>query len=270
MQLFFLGTGAADYHGMQCRCEDCQKVRQRGGRNLRFRSALLVNDDLLVDFGPDLWASAQHFQLNLSQVKTALITHAHEDHFMPENFDLRHRHFTPQQEIPTLQVFGPREVQEKLAQFSPDLSAQHLAARMVHAFDTWQHGGYTFTAYHANHAVGELEALFYGIEDGKHAVLYASDTGPFPEDTWMALAGRSFDVIIMEETMGYNPFPQHMNFETFLATAERMRAQGMLRPGGRLIAQHLSHLFNPAHDQIEAMLCPHGVEVAYDGLTVRL
>lgn len=271
MRLFFMGTAAAEgYPGIFCNCENCQEARLLGGRNLRFRSALLVNDDLLIDFGPDLSASAQRFNLNLSQVKTALITHAHEDHFMLENFDMRRKSFTAHLEIPTLQVFGPTEVREKLLAFSDDFDAMRVAAHTVHAFDTWQHGGYTFTAYHANHAVGRLEALFYGIEDGTHAALYASDTGAFPEDTWAALAGKSFDVIIMEETMGFGSYSQHMSFETFLETAAKIREQGMLRPGGRLIAQHFSHSYNPTHEKIEEVLCPHGVEVAYDGLEVKL
>jgi hypothetical protein len=35
-----------------------------GGKNRRFRSALLVNDDLLIDFGPDA-RFAQRFNLSL-------------------------------------------------------------------------------------------------------------------------------------------------------------------------------------------------------------
>ena len=47
----------------------------------------------------------------------------------------------------------------------------------------------TFSAFQAYHAVDAFEALFYSIDDGQHSVLYATDTGPFPADTWQALAG---------------------------------------------------------------------------------
>jgi hypothetical protein len=43
-----------------------------------------------------------------------------------------------------------------------------------------------------------------------------------------------------------------------------------LRPGGRLVAHHMSHSGNPTHEKVEAILGPHGVEVAYDGLDIRL
>ena len=52
MRLFFLGTAAAEgYPAIFCQCANCHQARLLGGRNLRHRSALLVNDDLLIDFG---------------------------------------------------------------------------------------------------------------------------------------------------------------------------------------------------------------------------
>ena len=271
MHLFFLGTAAAEgYPGIFCDCANCREARLLGGRSLRYRSALLVNDDLLIDFGPDLLAAAQRFNRNLSLLTTGLVTHAHEDHFHPHNFYMRKTDFSGRRAIPTLRLFGPREVTDTLNLMVPDLSILQMETHTVHANDCWQDGTYTFTAYHALHAVDKLEALFYSVDDGQHAFLYATDTGPFPADTWQALAGKSFDVIILEETMGTGKYAYHMGFDAFLEHARRMRAEGMLRPGGRIIAHHMSHSDNPTHEKVEAILCPHGVEVAYDGLDILL
>jgi phosphoribosyl 1,2-cyclic phosphate phosphodiesterase len=271
MRLTFLGTAAAEgYPGIFCDCPNCNEARTLGGRNLRFRSALLVNNDLLIDFGPDLLASAQRFNLNLSGVTTGLVTHAHMDHFFLGNFSMRQPAFTHRLPIPTLRLFGPQEVTDGLVQSFPDLAIPRVEIRTVHAFDCWQDGIYNFTAYHAYHAVDTLETLFYSVDEGQHALLYATDTGAFPIDTWQALEGRSFDVIVLEETLGSGEYPQHMNFTTFLEHAERMRAAGMLRPGGRLIAHHFSHSGNPTHEKLEAFFTPHGVEVAYDGMEINL
>lgn len=271
MRLFFLGTAAAEgYPGIFCDCPHCREARILGGRSLRYRSALLVNDDLLIDFGPDLLAAAQRFNRNLSLVTTGLVTHAHEDHFAPSNFFMRRIAFTGRLAIPTLHLYGPQEVTGTLNQLAPDLSLLQMEMQTVHAFDCWQDGGYSFTAYHAHHAVGQLECLFYSVDDGKHAFLYATDTGPFPADTWQALGGRSFDVIILEETMGTSQYDQHLGFDGFVEHVRRMRAEGMLRPGGRIIAHHMSHSGNPTHEKVEAVLCLHGVEVAYDGLDIQL
>jgi len=271
MRLFFLGTAAAEgYPGIFCNCAYCQQARAEGGKNIRLRSALLVNDDLLIDFGPDLLASAQRFNLSLWSVTTGLVTHAHSDHFYPSNFEMRGLPFTADLPIPTLKLFGPHDAADMLSAAYPDLAALRLETHTVHAFDEWQNGGYRFNAYRAYHAIHDLEALFYAVDDGAHAFLYATDTGPFPAETWQALAGRTFDVIILEETLGDGHYDQHLGLDSFLEHVARMRAAQMLRPGGRIIAHHLSHSGNPSHAQLEAILAPHGVEVAYDGLEVIL
>lgn len=271
MRLFFLGTAAAEgFPGIFCRCHRCQQARLQGGRNLRFRSALLVNDNLLIDFGPDLQASALKFNHSLWGITTGLVTHAHTDHFYTGNFGMRADAFTGKLPPPTLRLYGPQDVATILSDTFTDLTRLHLESKTVHAFDTWMNDGYTFTAYHAYHAVDSLEALFYSVDDGQHAILYATDTGSFPADTRQALAGRSFDVIILEETMGDGKYEQHLGFDTFLEQAQWIFKEGLLRPGGRLIAHHFSHSGNPLHHELEAIFNPHGVEVAYDGLVIDL
>jgi len=271
MRLTFLGTAAAEgYPAIFCICDHCRKARLQGGKNLRLRSALLVNDDLLIDFGPDIEAAALRLNLSLWSVTTGLVTHAHMDHFFTGNFGMRGDAFTGRRPPPTMRLYGPRDVATILADAEPDLATVHLESHTVHAFDTWKSAGYTITAYHAFHAVESLEALFYGVDDGQHAFLYASDTGSFPEDTRQALIGRSFDLIILEETMGPGKYDQHLGFDSFLEQLGWMRTAGLLRPGGRVIAQHFSHSGNPLHAELEAIFNPHDVEVAYDGLVIEL
>ena len=95
MKLTFLGTSAANACPIPfCACGNCQAMRAHVGPSLRKRSALLVNDDLLIDFGPDVLASAQRFNLSLWGVTTALVTHAHSDHFYTGNLGMRGDAFT--------------------------------------------------------------------------------------------------------------------------------------------------------------------------------
>lgn len=270
MRIFFLGTAAAEgYPGIFCNCDSCQQARRLGGKNRRYRSALLVNDDLLIDFGPDLLAAAQRFNKTLWNVTTGLVTHAHSDHFYTANLEMRADGFTGRRPPPTLHLYGPHEVAQMLqAEFAT--VEMHLQTHTVHAGDSWQSAGYTLTAYHAWHAVEHLETLFYGIDDGQRALLYATDTGLFPEDTRRALLGHSFDVIVLEETMGVGKYEQHLGFESFVEQTAWIRENGLLRPGGRLVATHFSHSGNPLHAELEAFFKPQGVEVAYDGMEINL
>jgi len=64
MQLTFLGTAAAEgYPAIACGCDNCTVARRRGGRDLRKRSHAIIDDDLLIDLGPDLLWSVQQFCL---------------------------------------------------------------------------------------------------------------------------------------------------------------------------------------------------------------
>ena len=42
-----------------------------GGRSLRKRSAVLINNDLLIDLGPDIMAASQMHACPLDDVRTA-------------------------------------------------------------------------------------------------------------------------------------------------------------------------------------------------------
>jgi len=50
----------------------------------------------------------------------------------------------------------------------------------------------------------------------------------------------------------------------------RMRAEGLLRPGGRVFATHIAHEGNPPHPELSAWAAAHGYEAAYDGLVVEV
>src|SRR5512136_2933531 len=81
MRVQFLGTGAAEaVPGLFCNCPTCQRVRELGGRNVRCRSSVLINDDLLIDYGPDTSAQATRFRLDLTCVRDIVFTHSHLDH----------------------------------------------------------------------------------------------------------------------------------------------------------------------------------------------
>ena len=74
----FLGTSAANaYPEAFCRCVNCERARVLGGPSLRKRSALLVNDDLLIDLGffndtatPEIYPLSLHDALPISTSTT--------------------------------------------------------------------------------------------------------------------------------------------------------------------------------------------------------
>lgn len=271
MRLFFAGTGASEgYPGVFCSCASCQAARAQGGRNLRCRSSLMINDDVWIDPGPDMIGASIRFGLTLHKIKTFLVTHVHGDHFHLHSLVMRRKDFTSDTTPEFAAIFGSSDIKTALEEPFSDLSSMRLEAHVVTPGERWQHIGYAFQAFRAQHGNGELRCLFYSIDEGKRRVLYATDTGAFYDETWQALTGQRFDAIILEETMGRRDSTQHTGITGFLDHADRFRREGMLLPGGQMIATHFSHTANPLHDELVAFFAPHGVTVAYDGMSVDL
>ena len=70
MNLTFLGTAAANaFPEAFCKCANCARARALGGPSLRKRSAALINNDLLIDLGPDIMAASHMHGCSLGEVR---------------------------------------------------------------------------------------------------------------------------------------------------------------------------------------------------------
>jgi phosphoribosyl 1,2-cyclic phosphate phosphodiesterase len=265
MRLLFLGTAAAEaYPGVFCGCENCERARASRGRSLRRRSSLLVDDDLLIDLGPDVIAAALAYGLRLQRLRTVLITHVHADHFDADVLRWRAPGFRVG-ELPELTIYGPPEIAREVGALEDveELAIKLAPAGPFERFAAHDAEVWTFPARH-----GTEGPLLYAVERAGAKFLYASDTGAPPEEVWQALGEHRFDVIVMEETMGTAASVGHTNLEEIAAHRARADKEGVLKPGGRFIATHLSHRNNPDHTRLAAMLGTRGIELAHDGMEV--
>ena len=81
MLITFLGTAAANaFPEAFCKCRNCAQARLLRGPSLRKRSSALINDDLLIDLGPDIMVASQVHGRSLDDVQYCLQTHPHADH----------------------------------------------------------------------------------------------------------------------------------------------------------------------------------------------
>jgi len=267
MRLLFLGTAAAEaYPAAFCGCENCERARRSRGLDLRHRSSLLVDDDLLIDLGPDVVHAALAYGLRLHHLRTVLITHAHADHFDPDVLRWRRPGFRVG-ELPVLALYGPAEVAravEGMEHFE-ELAVRPMAVESSAHFAAENVEVWTLPAVHGSDA-----PLIYAVARADVKFLYACDTGAPPEQVWAALAVHELDAIIMEETMGIGRSQGHTNLEEIAAHCARAKKEGILKPGGRFIATHFSHRNNPSHAELSALLADRGIEAAYDGMEVEL
>ena len=137
MKLTFLGTGAGEtYPGYWCECPHCTYARKHRGKNLRTNSSMVIDEELLIDMGPSCFDNAARFGVNLSKLKTLLVTHPHEDHLYPQHLHWRNtdesllpltyvekmRHGGPRfTDIPQLNIYGNSFVMETLRKSLDDM-----------------------------------------------------------------------------------------------------------------------------------------------------
>ena len=186
MQIAFLGTAAANaYPEAFCNCENCQKARLVGGKSLRKRSAALINDDLLIDLGPDIMAASQTHKVSLTNVRYCLQTHPHADHldlshllsrspgfgvigaprlhFYASPATLKRADDTFESDLVGYGLFDP-EAEEEL----------NLKIQQVEPLQPFKVGAYRMIAFPANHAQG-FGALLYAIERDGRDIFYGTD-----------------------------------------------------------------------------------------------
>ena len=270
MRITFLGTGAAEaVPAIWCLCENCEAVRRQAdgaSKSVRLRTALLINDDLLVDIGHDMVQAAARFGLRLAKVTTVLVTHGHGDHFDMTNLHLRAPAYRAQG-LPLMTVYGPPQIAAEVEKVK-DPGSLMVVARAVGPFERFEAGRYTVASFPATHS--SQKPLIYAVEREGRKALIAFDTGPLAPEAWDALAEHVFDAVIMEETMGRLRLDSHMGIADVIAAKERMEKEGMLSQGCRFIITHMSHHANPLHEDLESLMRPHGIEVAYDGMRMTI
>jgi len=281
MQITFLGTSAAEgFPDPFCLCQACEDARAEGGPALRMHSAALVNDDLLIDLGPDLIASAMRHRLRLNTIPYALQTHPHSDHLDSITLFARAR-MCQVQAVATMHLHCSATAvnrMDELMNLRPkgasfrDADVQQQFALAITEVAPWQAftvGPYRVQTVEANHDPG-VEAMLFAIEDTRtnDRLFYGTDTGPLPSHTWPRLAGLgwTFDLLILDHTFGFGDRSTgHLNQEQFLEEVEAARAADLLGESSRVIATHLAHHSNPTHAELAHVAGGRGYEVAYDG-----
>jgi phosphoribosyl 1,2-cyclic phosphate phosphodiesterase len=275
MILTFLGTSAANaYPEAFCRCNNCEQARMLGEKSIRKRSAALVNDDLLIDLGPDIMTASNIHNCSLSNVSFCLQTHAHADHLDTSHFLSR----SPGYGVvgaPRLHFYASpgalRQAAQLLAQdcspsgfLDPKIGERlNLEVHPINPLQSIEMGSYLVTAFSANHDP-YVESLLYAVQSNGRAFFYGTDTAALPEETWQAFHKNklNFDLIILDHTYG----PDELGSDHL----RRFHAEGLLTPVARAFATHIAHQGNPPHPQLSEFARQNGYEIAYDGLILEI
>lgn len=277
MKIQYLGTAAAEgWPGLFCTCKNCKRAREKGGKNLRSRSQVLINDDLLFDFGPDTFYHAMAFNLNLAEVESVLLTHSHTDHFYPTDLILRAVPYAYERDKNKLFLYGNEKCQsmfERMLEVEDDSAnlKKCVGFQTISAFQSFDLSGYHVLPLKASHDPRE-NCLIYVLTDkeGKN-LFYGNDTGIMPEETWEQIKGLHFDLVSLDCTMGGTPgCASHMGMGENNTVRERMLDIGCADDKTIFIMTHFSHNGCLLHEELEEKGAAIGFKVAYDGMIINV
>ena len=279
MRIRYLGTAAAEgIPALYCQCPLCAEARKSGGKNIRGRSGLLIDERLMIDFPPDMLWNTVRFGLDLAKVGNLIVTHSHTDHFAAADLVLRqpgcYCHFADGESV--LNVYGNSEVlrlakNALLTEYGTD-SVGFLDLHLFHAFRTEQIGEYDVTPLPAAHKPDE-EAFFYLVQRQGRSLLYAHDTGIFPDRVFAYLrdSGIVIDLLSMDCTCCLrSEGTNHMGLPDDLAVLRRLRENRNVTDDTRCIVSHFSHNGGMTHDRLQHEAEKYFITAAYDGMEAEV
>lgn len=271
MKLIYLGTAAFEgIPAIFCSCPICNEARILGKRNIRTRSQAIVNDDLLIDFNPDTFTHFLNNKYDIRKIKDCLITHAHSDHFYPEDIEMARKDFVINHN--KINYYGGETVFNKLQEIAnkPYMDGV-ITASLVKDNEIIKVGKYDVLPLNANHAE-DSTPFIYLISDGNKKMLYGNDTGEISLENYekMKKFGH-LDLISLDCTGGIqtNWRGHHMSLDVCLEVIEKMKKEKIIDEKTILVINHFSHNGKCNYDKLQEICKKYNIIVSYDGLEIE-
>lgn len=275
MKIKYLGTAAAEgIPALFCDCRVCRNALAVKGKEIKTRSQAIIDDKLLIDFPADTYMHMLMHDVDLIGVRTCIVTHCHMDHLYERDLWCRNRGIGNGSVDGTVLDMYLSEASFKKASVYCDASVdkERTHLHVIKPFEAFESEGYRIIPLKADHDPS-TEPLIYIIESGDKTMLYANDTGFFPEETWDYLAGygRKFDFVSYDCTgvLLTNYHSHHMCLESDVEIHQRLCDMGLCDEKTVKYVNHFSHNGRATHEELVVEAAKFGFGVSYDGLEVE-
>lgn len=269
MKIKILGTsGTGGWPSMFCTGFASQRALELGGKNIRSRSSILIDDILKIDFPPDSFYQAVQHGFNFSHVKYLFITRSSYNNLAVEEFQNLSPFLSSRKHVDDMRIFGNQESIGKLKTLQPDL---HASLHEIEPYQTLQIGSFVVSPLKARNN-GDMYPLNYIIRKNHRAFLYATDTGFYDEKTWEFLRGKTMDLILLECTQGpkKSVFTEKMGLPDVLNFKKRAEEMGLANANTRWLLTHFSHQHGLLHEEMEEIASPFGFDISFDGMEIDM
>ncbi len=283
MKITFWGTAAQEgIPGIFCDCDNCRNARRKKGMNIRTRSQLLINNDLLVDLGPDTYMHSLMYDFDLSRITHILITHPHPDHFYPSELINRLDKYVGRGGSEALIIHGAEETLSAIRRVSDGderfKGQSRILFDIMKPYETHRVGSYMVTPLPARHTT--KEAFSYLVEDDGSAVLLFGDTGRPTIEIYDYLVNKGVHInaVVFDTTYGnvntiekFGAVGHHMGLLDNFASKEYLAMKGVTDNTTEYIASHFSHLgADIDYDAMSKIAERYGLTVAFDGMEIDI
>ena len=201
----------------------------------RRNSSALIDGTLLIDPGPCVPDALECFGVDVSGIKYVLHTHNHFDHY-----------------------------NEDTLSFLRSNGATHITLADGESVDV---GAYHITALKGNHSIPVQHFI---VDDGKSKIFYALDSAWLLYEEISALkACNGVDLAVLDGTVGFGAGDyrifEHCDMAMIISMSKTLSQ--FVR---RICISHMARTLHTDHATLSSAMAEHGVEVAYDGLTIEL
>jgi phosphoribosyl 1,2-cyclic phosphate phosphodiesterase len=274
MKVKFIGTAASEgFPAPFCQCGSCESARKLKGKNLRRRSSILINENIMIDFGPDSYSASLSGLVNLSLIKHIVFTHSHTDHlYLKELFNLFHPMSLENNNFP-IHIYGNQTVISTVKSFLDSKNRQEemdkrIVFITIQPFDIFDVEDLRFQALLANHADENEDALVYSITENDKKVFYGTDSGIYPNETIEHLRNHPHDCYIFDCTAcdKHSPYPTHMGFPEIISVMKEINIYK--NKNMKVFTTHFAHTFDVVHEDMVKAGEQHHIVPAYDGLEI--
>lgn len=279
MKIKFLGTAAAEaIPGVFCECETCRRSRTEGGKNIRTRSQAIVDDKILLDFPADTYFHSIMHGIELSKIETCLVTHSHSDHLYPDELWARSVGIANGENLKPITFYaaqnGYQKIMNTIIAHGLD-DTDRVRAKKIFAFEPFEAESYTVTPLKARHASDSSPVIYIIAKDGK-SMLYAHDTGYFPDETveYIKNSKIKLDFVSIDCCGGLAPgaesgYYSHLNLPGAVKMCNILKENGNITDNTVCVVNHFSHNGASLHNEMAAAAEKEGFIAAYDGLEIE-
>lgn len=239
---------------------------------MRSRSQALINDELLIEFNADTVWHFQKYGFDWEKICGCMITHSHCDHFYPDDIEMASRGYT--HEHRTLNLYAAQSAFDQIKPIA-EKADSGVTVTLIRAGERFRVGEkYSVLPLWANHDPTATPVL-YSIAYGSKKILYAHDTGVFPEQTLSLMKEEEhYDMLSLDCTgcwgNGWEWRDGHMSLKTNLEMIAILRREGLINEKTVIVLNHFSHNGGQTYDEMLKEAEKYGLIVSYDSLEIEL